>query len=117
MVEEIKQKLIEKWELWEFLWEGNDRIVFCHKKNKNLVIKIPKTDWGKRQNAFECKHYLEEENLRIQMGKELFPNWLARCAYYKELWVSYMQKLEVMEWSDFGVIPNTKIARKFDLNF
>lgn len=104
-----------KWELWEFLWEWNERIVYQHKKNSNLVIKIPKCHVWITQNKMEANHYLIEETTRIKMWLKHFPNWLAKCAYNVEDQVLYMQKLKTTEWSDFGVNPEW-IIRKFDLN-
>lgn len=114
-VSRIKTELRIKWELWEYLWEWKDRIVYQHAKNENLVIKIPKNTDAKLINETEAKTYLQEDTLAKSMWKTYCTDWLARCAYNKELWVLYMQKLKITEWSNFWITADW-IIRKFDLN-
>lgn len=112
---QILKELSEKWILWELLWEWNDRIVYQHAQNPNLVIKVPKNTDAIRINMAEYETYSQESNLAIWLDKKYVTDWLARCVYDRSMKVLYMEKLHITEWSNFWVNPDW-IIRRFDLN-
>lgn len=97
-----------KGDLWKFLWEGNDRLVFSSKKADGLVIKVPKHEEGLLKNEEEYWFYMQQKDIEMRVWNT-FKNPLAPCFM---IWKClFMEKLKVCDWTDFWLDKNWKLKR------
>ena len=93
--------LADEWELWEELARWSSRICFQHKKNPDMIIKVPiawkeyDADW---QSEEEFVQYTERQKL-FAIAPEMKASRIAPCIWLREKKILYMMKVDPIPWA------------------